>query len=382
MERRYELDSLRGLAAIAVLLYHALALNSLTLTAGLSLKPVNGTLANLLVYSPLHVVWLGGESVWLFFVLSGFVLTKAASRPAFTWASYYPSRMLRLYLPVVGGVLLAWTTYLYPHVLRPQMDQLLPVGYPMPNVLADLTLLGGTTTSLGVLWSLQWEVVFSLSLPVYLLVARRRPVLGGLIGLVACLAGWWWNNPATTFLPMFFLGVVLATYWEKISSALAFLGSGRAWAHVVGAVTSVVAVSALSSYYLLGPRFGPFARVGTVPIVLVAIAVLICLAQAWPPLRAVLSWGPLTFAGKASYSLYLVHLPIVILFIFALGPGHRAAAAGIAVALTLAVVFYVVVEKPAHRLSRLTAARVRAMGTDAAAAPVPVAAGQIAPGGV
>ncbi|MBU4214675.1 MAG: acyltransferase [Actinobacteria bacterium] len=367
MERRFELDSLRGIAAIAVLLYHALALNSLTLTAGLSLKPVVGTAANLLVYSPLHGIWLGGESVWFFFVLSGFVLTKASMRPTFTWDAYYPSRLVRLYLPVFGAVALAWVTYLYPHVLRPEMDQLLPVDDPPSHLLYDLTLLGGTTTSLGVLWSLQWEVVFSLTLPVYLLVARRHPLIGGAVGVALGLAGWTWNNPGSMYLPMFFLGVVLATQWDRVSALLAFMSSGRAWTHVVGVVVLALAWSGLSSYYLLGPHLGSAARIGTVPIVLAAIAVIICLAQTWPPLRSVLSVRPLTFAGKASYSLYLVHLPIVVLFLFVLVPGPRAAVTAIVVALTVAVAFYFVVEKPAHKLSRLVGARVRNLGTGSTA---------------
>ncbi|MEN2738061.1 acyltransferase [Microbacterium sp. X-17] len=357
MQRRFELDSLRGLAALSVLLYHALALNSAQLTSALSLGPVTSFWGQLLVYSPLHLLWLGGEAVWLFFVLSGFVLTRAAQRSGFSWNSYYPSRIVRLYLPVLAAVALAWLTYLYPHVLTPGMDQLLPTSYPPVNILQDVTLVGGTTTSLGVLWSLQWEVVFSLALPLYLILGRRWPAISGVIGLTLCLAGWWYNNPATSFLPMFLLGVILASHWERIQDLIGFLASGRVRAHVVGAIALALVCVGLLSYYLFGPFLGPYARVDTVPLALAAIALLICIAQVWPPLRSLLSVRPFTFLGRISYSLYLVHLPLVVLFLFVLSRGYVSAFVAIVVALVTAVIFYFLVERPAHLLSRRVSRR-------------------------
>lgn len=86
-----------GLAAISVLLYHVLALNWAALQAGIDLLPADRTIFNVLIFSPLHIIWLGAEAVWFFFVLSGFALTKAATCPGFTWSAYFPSHMLRLY---------------------------------------------------------------------------------------------------------------------------------------------------------------------------------------------------------------------------------------------------------------------------------------------
>lgn len=42
----------------------------------------------------------------------------------------------------------------------------LPRSYEWPEIVYDATLLGGTSNGIGVLWSLQWEVVFSLLLTV------------------------------------------------------------------------------------------------------------------------------------------------------------------------------------------------------------------------
>jgi peptidoglycan/LPS O-acetylase OafA/YrhL len=365
--RRPELDSLRGLAALSVLAYHALASNSETLTAGLHLIEAGGPVHRLLVFSPAHVLWLGAEAVWLFFVLSGFVLHRSTSGAGFDWFSYYPSRLVRLYLPVAAAVGLAWLTYLVPHVLTPEMDQLLPTSYPLQGVLTDLTLLGGTTTSMGVLWSLQWEIVFSLLLPVYVLLARQHRVVTGCVAAAACLLGWWVGSPALQYLPMFFLGSVMAEKWEAIRARFSFLARGGPASWATGLGLLVLACCGLTSFYLLGRPLtdhGLPARVWTLPLVLAAIALLIVLAQEWPPLRRALSTRPAVFLGTISFSLYLVHLPVVVLFLFVIGPGPLSMVTSVATALVLTVVFHRLVERPAHRLARRIRARVRKTAGD------------------
>ena len=39
------------------------------------------------------------------------MLVRAAERPGFRWRAYYPSRMLRLYLPVWGALVLGFVLY-------------------------------------------------------------------------------------------------------------------------------------------------------------------------------------------------------------------------------------------------------------------------------
>lgn len=61
-------------------------------------------------HTPLNLLWAGQQAVILFFVLSGFVLVELARRMASRgrWVrSYYVQRLVRLYLPVWGAVLLA-----------------------------------------------------------------------------------------------------------------------------------------------------------------------------------------------------------------------------------------------------------------------------------
>lgn len=94
------LDGLRGVAAVTVLVHHSL----LVIPAVAS----DRASAAWIVRSPLHLFWAGNEAVYVFFILSGLVLTlPAVRRGRMRWKPYYPSRLLRLYIPVVASVVLA-----------------------------------------------------------------------------------------------------------------------------------------------------------------------------------------------------------------------------------------------------------------------------------
>jgi peptidoglycan/LPS O-acetylase OafA/YrhL len=342
-----------------VLLYHVLALNWAPLQAGVYLQPAANAIENLLIFSPLHVVWLGIEAVWFFFVLSGFVLTKAATRPGFSWPAYYPSRLVRLYGPVLFAILFAWLTYvLIPHVVEPgdaPAIASLPSAYPFADMLRDATLLGGTSTSIGVLWSLQWEVVFSLALPAYLILVRRFPIPATVIAVAACLVGWTVNDQVTSYLPMFFFGALLAQYWEPVCRAFSFLGRGRWTSHVAGVALVVLGVCGLTSYFLLGTWLGGLGaptRAVTVPLALAGIVLLIITGVNWTPLSLVLSTRVMVFLGTISFSLYLIHRPVMIACAFLFGIGMIPAIATIVASMAVAVGFYFALERPMHRLSR------------------------------
>ena len=112
------LDGLRGLASLVVAVHHALlCLAPLSLVYFDPLKVEKGTKAWWLGFTPLHAAWAGGEAVYLFFVLSGFVLARPfLGGRSSTWRTYFVKRIPRLYLPVwvaVGFALvsaaLTWT---------------------------------------------------------------------------------------------------------------------------------------------------------------------------------------------------------------------------------------------------------------------------------
>lgn len=367
--RKIELDSLRGLAALAVLVYHATAASLPTFFNGAKFLPVEGFWNNALMYSPLRIFTAGPEAVWLFFALSGFVLARSASRPDYRWDAYYPSRIIRLYLPVIGAVLVtALVFFLVPHTNRAELVGMvdgLPSTYSVENAIADATLLTGTSIANVPLWSLQWEVLFSLLLPVAVLIARRFPVVCVSIGLLASVASVWTGSLFLLYMPMFLIGSVAGLHWEAIEDKV------RAprtivvqW--VLGASVLALAICLITSSYSLNFlvdresywSLNLFTSVFTL-MKIAGVVILLAVVMLWAPLRSVLRFRLFVALGTISFSLYLTHGPIVIGMLFLLGPGVNTTLVQVGLSLMVAVGFYFLVERRAHLLSRSVARRVR-----------------------
>lgn len=223
------LDGLRGIAALIVLVHHV-ELVSPQLGALTSAGPdISGApLFWLATYTPFHALWAGTESVFLFFVLSGFVLTLPflrMNRPS--WLSYYPKRMVRLYIPVWASVALALLlAFLVPRVADPRFSAWINPHSGPVSVLNNASLLG-TDDLNSPLWSLTWEVLFSLLLPAYLVLAlkfRRFWILGACGLLVAIGIADMVHNIALLYLPMFGIGVLMAVQKDLLAAWCSNLG--------------------------------------------------------------------------------------------------------------------------------------------------------------
>lgn len=108
------LDSLRGIAALQVLLHHCLLCVPVLYTvfsykAPLPFTGAENTILNAVTFSPLHFFWLGSEPVILFFVLSGFVLSIPFNDGGqnFDYKAYFVKRLIRLYIPYIVSILLS-----------------------------------------------------------------------------------------------------------------------------------------------------------------------------------------------------------------------------------------------------------------------------------
>ena len=224
------LDGLRGLAALAVLVSHCMLLFPAVATAfDAHGRDVHGVVW-WVTFTPFHALWAGSEAVAVFFVLSGFVLTRAAAGTSFAWRAYYPSRLVRLYFPVAGALLVALVSIaVFPrHAVSDGswwLDQQQHVSTALRSFLHCLFLLKGSELLLPVLWSLKWEVIFSLLLPIAVYGASRRLSLA-VLQAAALLALTVYGSDSTAsqlgyllYLPMFGIGALMAHQHERLSAA-------------------------------------------------------------------------------------------------------------------------------------------------------------------
>jgi peptidoglycan/LPS O-acetylase OafA/YrhL len=347
------LDGLRGLAAGVVLIHHSLLVSPILAGAYLAAPTAASGWMWALTRTPLHLLWAGGEAVGVFFVLSGYVLwLQMAGADRKRWLIYYPQRMVRLYIPVFAAV--AFASMLIVCIAR-QSDPMMSWWVnshagPLTatNVFHSMTLLIGVSPIDNPLWSLRVEVCFSLLLPIYGFAVRQGwiPWWLSVIFLSSAMeAGKIAGNSLFAYLPIFGFGVLLAHHQTDLANRLQELKS-RSWAAI--ALVSLLLLSVSWTPWTIGkPLITPL------PTAWGATLVVIIFIHCPTAVRVGDSWAA-QFLGRISFSLYLIHEPIVVTTAFVLRTGDAFAVAVIAVPMALVIgwVFFRIVEKPSIRLSR------------------------------
>lgn len=333
--RRRELDGLRGVAALVVVVHHLALLDPALASAVLGQDVAVGWRA-VITYSPLHVVWAGTEAVSVFFVLSGYVLVRPYLHGRrMEPACYLRQRSLRLYLPVVVAVLLAISLRGAASLLPGWGSETGPWFAKfwhvtdLQGVLRDVSLLWTDASAMGVLWSLRWEVVFSALLPLILGLAKR-PVAALAAATVAVVAV---PDVAVMMVP-FLLGAGVA----RAEGRLGGVRPGWGW----------LALLLLTAHWVMAPHAGVPSV--TAPLtVFGAVLLLVAVLNGFG--GTVLTSAGAEWVGARSYSLYLVHEPLLIFVGVAL-ISTSPLIGGLVVPLSLvaAHVMHRAVEQPSSRL--------------------------------
>ena len=371
---RYEsLDGLRGVAALTVVFHHGLLVVpelASESTTGISLG------GQILKFSPAHALWLGSEAVWLFFILSGFVLALPYLRSrSLDLKAYYPRRIIRIYIPAVAALAFAFALALF--VPRPDSSHSewmqVHVDQPLPQTLADAALIFGGSPLNTPLWSLQWEVIYSLVLPLVLVVLARPTrhwpwIVALILGLI--VAGGFADITALFLMPMFLLGCVLAANWDDIDRRSRRMLDGRGgsvlgWS-LLGASLLSLTLKWIAAPYGL-PGIVNSAAQGSA---IAGIVVIFVLSVTWGPLRRFLTRRIVRWLGVISFSLYLTHEPIVVALGVMVGAGYEYLVVLLALPASLLVgwAFYTAIERPSHRLAQVVGRAIREPKSDHAVA--------------
>lgn len=383
--RLRSLDGLRGLAAAIVLAHHlSMTIPSISNAYDSSSNGVPLSLAWWLVDGPAKILVAGPEFVLVFFVLSGFVLTlsplshaKREDRiglkaPRYDWAAYYPRRIVRLGIPVVASMVLAFLVITVPpHPAGGDAGSWLS-RQAHPNVslsnLVTETLLIADPNRPSVnppLWSLTWELWFSLLLPIAVVIAlwsRRAPVLWGLFFCGASLLGYVQHETAAMYLPAFALGALLGAHAHRIHDAVARAAHTRRLTAIwIGLAVAGPALS--TSYWMLRPFLsGPTAD-AALALRVPGATIMVATVAFCPAVSRVFEGRGLAWLGKISFSLYLVHFPVVVCFglLFTGSSWWIGALLSLASSLVLTLLMYSLVEKPSIHLASRAGRRVSAL---------------------
>jgi peptidoglycan/LPS O-acetylase OafA/YrhL len=289
-----ELDGIRGIAILTVLLYHVFA------------------------YSMMRGVWTGfphlvqrvmehgARGVDLFFVLSGFLITgillDTRSDPRY-FRNFYARRALRI-LPVYYAVLLAILIF-----YRHSGNYVLLSFFYLSNIAPIL----GIAMVNGAMWSLSVEEHYYLLWP--LLVRKLQPQTVAVVAAAVCVA-----EPVIRGLAFSHVASVFPYTWFRLDGIACgallacFVRSSRY--SLQNAKTLVIALASIGVVAEVagtpwGIRqhetlFGAIAQFTTINL-LCAAAVLWGVSRSELPQTRMLRNSFLTILGELSYCLYLVH---------------------------------------------------------------------------
>ena len=338
MAYRRDIDGLRAAAVLAVVLYH------------------------------LGIGFPGGfTGVDVFFVISGYLIASQlyaeAEAGSFSIAGFYERRARRI-LPALLATIVASSAaaglLFYPRELVAFAGSAIAAVLFCANLhfqaADDYFAPAADTVPLLHLWSLGIEEQFYIVFPLLVAVMAklRRRYMGA--SFSACLT-------AALAIPLL-ISLALSQTWVTVDPGAAFYRpESRAFELLIGCVlalpciprpsarwanlTSLVGAGGLVAAFVLVDRTAPFPGV---------FALLPCLGTAaiiWsgatrPAVSRLLALRPLVLIGKISYSLYLVHWPVLVFGrrLFPLCP-PTAFALGVAfISLVLATLSYGLVEQP------------------------------------
>lgn len=329
---RGDIDGLRAIAVLAVVLYHA----------------------------ELPILSSGFIGVDIFFVISGFliggIILREVRNGTFSLGAFYARRVRRILpalLAVISFVALVGIALFSDAALKDFGTTAAATLIGVSNIkFAFRTDYFGPEAELDPLlmtWSLGVEEQFYLLFPlllVWLARAGKRTLVAMVVAAMAIsLLTWLWLSVERPQLGFFLLP---SRAWELSAGVLlAALGASNVspkplWvAHVLallGLIAILVAATAFSDDARSGLSAVPLAVIGTAALLVTQNSIVS---------RALLTWKPLRFVGLISYSWYLWHWPLICILrhVSAGEPTPEAMFVVIVISFALAAVSWLLIER-------------------------------------
>lgn len=315
LDRLGSLEGLRGFAAIAVVFAHityGFYPHAIEKAGQVHMKYepfVQGT--------PLYGFISGSLAVMLFFVLSGFVLTVGyfKTRDKKVLQSLAIKRYLRLMLPALAAVLICWSLMHLGLGMTQQTAAATGSGWIVgewdftPNLLdaiyqatIGIFAIGGSQYD-AVLWTMKYEFVGSFMVFVAALLLsdnknRWLPYAALLIGT------------SQTYFLGFIIGLILADLY--VSGKLDVIRQRQAYGLIVaGFIIGGMPFANINSMYSVFSMPGFTFDQNSIFFRTIGAGMIILGILAAPKVQRVLGHPKISILGKYTYSLYLVHYPVI-----------------------------------------------------------------------
>jgi len=349
---RFEyLDSIRGLAAFSVLIYHVICAHW-----GYS------TESHLMC-----MIFNGSDAVSLFFVLSGLVLSykplNSNELSTIDYPKYVIARVFRIY-PAFLFMLIIYYLFKYQDILGYKFfyDTIIHNKY---FFLEEATLLRVKTDLFLPDWTLGVEVAISLILPMLIVFIKNDKKTFWMFLPVFFIL----NKYLSIFIFHFALGVIIAHNFNAIKNYNFRASSFYPYRFLIYfAIFILFSIRHINRIYPFGETYD-YVSSSLIGLDLfhftgIAAALILVIVINSPRLQNILSLKPLVFLGKISYSLYLVHWFIIgdllmshfDFFLNFFGSEKKTLAGFIIMATVLSIIaatlIYYLIEKPFIRMGK------------------------------
>jgi len=314
------LDILRIVSAFYVFFYHFLKYKN-----GKILAFSNSTISNYinLQYLPAHYF------VIVFFVLSGYLITMSASKPDLTIRKFMVARLGRLYSVLIPALLFSYIVYFYLNYFSKYSGQILEHSNHLVSrffvnlfFLSQCWSLSSTPPINNPFWSVDYEFIY------YIIIASLLLIKGAskYIVLFICLVIAWFK--ILILAPCWLLGSLLF----KIDSRKIYLNNKLSLAIFI--ITSVLIVLLVSGFYILPFTKYPGDQIFMGHVLyfswnfradyifsllvssnLYALFGLSRSLEKFTSTKFITFFAPkIQFISNCTYTLYLFHLPLLLLF--------------------------------------------------------------------
>ncbi|MED3758915.1 acyltransferase [Peribacillus frigoritolerans] len=381
--RYNQLDSLRGLAAISVVIHHYLLIFPQFYEK--TIDNSGYALVNFLKYTPLHIFFSGTQAVILFFVLSGFVLSLPfLNNINSSYSIYLTRRVTRIYIPyLVSLVIVLIAVKLFSEGVLTGFSPWAngkwsdPIDFKL--IIDHLFLVGNFANGEynPIYWSLVHEMRISILFPIIMIfIIKYKWKFSLLWSLIISAFGFVGTtllshaNIETDYMLSlyyglsFVIGALLAKHKDML---IKFFESKSKTVKILITILSIFLYTFPSWVLnfpviperLLNPPNTVMASIGA--------AMFIILALASKTIKKVLLFKPFQFFGDISYSLYLYHcIPLFVLL-------HQfndkvttwiLLITSCIVSILLAVLSYYFVEKPSIKLGKKVSTKLKNQETN------------------